>query len=146
MPRISRRRYYKLLDRIIINYCCEFFGQPNYALMRTIAETERQNRKECWPRPLGIMYHITTRELIHELEQEVLDQFPADAFAGTPVPPQPVSLVRGYTLPAGMKDFPADIGFWDPLSVYRDHLDLLSSLQELECRYLGSPDYRVLEF
>ncbi|WP_175772429.1 hypothetical protein [Paraburkholderia phenazinium] len=144
MPKISRRRYFKLLERIIIDHCCDFYGQPNYSLMRGIAESERQNRMESWPRPLGIMYHMIAREVIHEIQQEVLDQFPADAFAGPPVPARPINPVAGYTSPKAMEDLPAHIGFWDPLYLYREHLELLRNLHTLERRYLGRPDPRVL--
>ncbi|WNC90239.1 hypothetical protein RI103_02435 [Paraburkholderia sp. FT54] len=146
MLRISRRRYFKLMDDIIVNHCWEFSDQPNYPLMREVAETERQYRREAWPRPLGVMYHIIIREYLVEIERNVLQQFSPDAFAGTPLPARPVRNPKGCTRGAWMEDLPADIPYWDPFGVHRGHLDLLCGLHRLERQYLGKADYRFLEF
>ena len=97
MRKLSRRQYFKAIDDVIYRHWRHFSGQPNGALMREIAESERLFREERWPLPLDFKHHLYIDTVVEDVEKEALAQFPADAFAG---PSLPVSVSRPVT-PSG---------------------------------------------
>ncbi|BCF95991.1 hypothetical protein PPGU19_005600 [Paraburkholderia sp. PGU19] len=137
MRKPSRRQYFKAIDDVIYRHWLNFSDQPNGALMREIAESERLFREERWPRPLDFMHHLYIDTVVEDIEKEALAQFPSDAFAGPSLPvavSRPVT--RGSGQPVGWQ--PAvPVCFWDPLNLLRDHLALHRDLHALEVRCLG---------